>query len=349
LKFPKYPERGTNPTREVLRVRLKAAEQDKEKLVPNFRVPAWLRPYVMRMKPFGVGEFVGADRLRLHSAVRQMEAVLAKKGVRGTRARHSIRRTLDAATRHQLEKLQLDQIDFDHACADKKRRQLIRHIQRLKQETGSPPPDALSKKSIGGLNRVIAQADWTTFDTETYTDLMLEFVDVLKAASPPRVAERGLDAIFGPLRLPENPSVRKLVREGTPAVIALWETMPSDSRSCVEKDLRSWTPSKRDQLSAFLGKLIELLRKHKPNGKLGRRKASERLYLERVKAICKRVGLCPSSAYNGYQIEQVGSPFQQYLSAALQAVGDSATVSRRQAQNLRERRAIDSPSSSKRL
>lgn len=308
-----------------------------KRLVANFRMSARMRPYVNRIKPFGIGEFGGTGRAALFAAIHEMKHLLAKKRVVGARARKAIRRTLDAAARHQLDRLRLDQIDAERAHADRKLSQLMRHIRRLNREVSGPSKPALSKSSKGNLNRVVASVDWKNFDSEVYNDLVHALRESLQGASPPRAADKALQAIYGPLQSRKNPHVKKLERSGTPAMIVLWETMPDETRVRVEADLRSWMPPARGELPVFLDEVETLFKRHKPQGTPGRRDALERRYLKAVAGIWFRLDLKIGLAKGGSKHRRPESRYQRFARLALNAIGDGTTVSARQVGKIRER------------
>jgi Bacteriophage Sf6, terminase small subunit-like len=130
-----------------------------------------------------------------------------------------------------------------------------------------------------------------------------------------------------------------------PQLIDLWESISEATRIEVERLMQHAGTS--TSLSAWLISLADLLVQERPARKLGAPRSQLQLFVWRVAAIWRRLGLRPGLAYNfflhpGGQDRRGGrieSGFQSYCRAALAAFGDFSEISARQVENAKKKRA----------
>jgi hypothetical protein len=122
--------------------------------------------------------------------------------------------------------------------------------------------------------------------------------------------------------------VAGITRTAPPEIIELWERMSAATRQQVERKIRDAAAKK--SATEFLRQIAELLMRLLPKSKVGRRRSSQRSYLERVGKIWQGLGLRIGRAYDGMAGVSVESTFQRYCRLALLAVGENTGVSGRQ-------------------
>jgi hypothetical protein len=176
--------------------------------------------------------------------------------------------------------------------------------------------------------------DLRHFDTE----MLAELIHTMMTAtlSPNRAAEELRSAIsVASLKSSNDKSVRKIRRWGPLAFVELWELMPFETRSEVERSVRERSPKRA---LAFFRCLAGELKKHSPQLKRVRRPPVVRFFGDRVAKIWGELGLHVGRAYDGDMAQHLESDFQKFCRLALTAVGDQSRISGRQLDALKARR-----------
>jgi hypothetical protein len=254
-----------------------------------------------------------------------MTDVLIKKKIPEQQAQRAVAEALDIAADYQLEPLRLDRCLRDLSRSRGCLSRLLQHLDRLNQAISKLPPLAKGK-----LNKIVTEQDWQNFDTETFNELIVAMTDALSKASPACTAEIALAAINEKIGSDTHPAVVQIVRTARPALIELWESIPAETRTQVEANLRSWAPPKRGPAIAFVNRLGALLVTFRPQLNDGRRSAIIGHLGQRVARIWHGLGLDVVSGRSKYQ-----GTFQRFSQFALIAVGDDTRLSNRQVTNLK--------------
>jgi hypothetical protein len=309
------------------------------RLRENFKIANQMKPYGNRLR-FRLAYFDLADqddKLRLENARREMTDILIKKKIPEEQAQRAVAEALDIAADHQLEALRRDRCLRDLNRSRGRLRRFIEQLDRLNQAISKLPPLAKGK-----LNKIATEQDWRNFDTETFTELIVAMTDALSESSPACTAEKVLAAMNEKIRSGTHPAVVQIVRTARPALIELWETIPAETRTQVEANLRNWAPPKRRPAIEFVNRLGALLETFRPQLNDGRRPSIIRRLGQRVARIWHGLGLNVVSGRSKYQ-----GTFQRFIQLALIAVvGDDSRLSNRQVTNLKShiRRERDSKS-----
>jgi hypothetical protein len=177
--------------------------------------------------------------------------------------------------------------------------------------------------------RVFAKIEGSPFDSETF----IEVVETITASLPEIGPRRLADNIFSLIH-PEPVGARR------PPIINQWETMPATTRVKVEGVVQA-NPSR--SLVPWLDDVANLLDQERPARKRGAPRSIRQVFVSRIAAIWRKLGLEPGLAYDfflhpadGDRISHGGrveSRFQRYCRAALTAVGDPTEISARQVVN----------------
>jgi len=205
----------------------------------------------------------------------------------------------------------------------------------------------LPAKTRGVLNRRITPIlEPGIFDTEVLIEVMEALAQCLREASPKRLADDALSIIYQPL--PVFKDVKPLSNQPertSPLLIDLWESISGSTRIEVERLMQQVGTSR--SCSAWLVSLADLLGQERLARKLGAPRSQLQLFVSRVAAIWRRLGLRPGLTYNFFLHpggpDRVGrggrieSGFQSYCRAALSAFGDFSEISARQVENAKKR------------
>ena len=240
-------------------------------------------------------------------------------------ADRAILKTLEAAFDFQLADLRYRFIKTIEVRSHDTLDDLIRGLRQLSDAIAQLPPT-----SKGELNkRVFAKIEGAPFDSETF----IEVVETITASLPEIGPRRLADNIFSLIH-PEPVGARR------PPIINQRETMPATTRVKVE-GMAQANPSR--SLVPWLDDVANLLDRERPARKRGARRSITQVFVSRIAAIWRKLGLEPGLAYDfflhpasGDQIGRGGrveSRFQRYCRAALTAVGDPTEISARQVVN----------------
>jgi hypothetical protein len=297
----------------------------------NLEVANRMEPYArrlrLRLKHFDVSDL--KKKQRLANAHREMTKILVKKKMSPDEAHWTVAQTLDIAADHQLEVLRRDQNLQDLSRSQRDLRCLIKQLDRLGLAISKLPPLAKGK-----LNKiVVAKQDWRNFDTETFSELVQAMTSALSESSPACTSEKVITAINEKIRSGTHPAVTQIVRTAPPALIELWQIIPSETRTQVEASLRNWVPPTRRPAMEFLIRLSTLLKKFQPRLKRGQRSPIELRFGQRVARIWQGLGLHVGRAVSGHS--KYRGTFQRFTRFALIAVGDDMRLSNRQVVNLK--------------
>jgi hypothetical protein len=312
------------------------------RLRESFTIANQMKPYGDRLR-FRLAHFDLADqgnKLRLENARREMTDILIKKKIPEEQAQRAVAEALDIAADYQLEALRLDRCLRDLSRSRACLRRLIKQLERLNQEISKLPP--LAK---GQLNKIVTERDWPNFDTETYNELIVAMTDALSESSPACTVEKVLAAINEKIGSGTHPAVVQIVRTARPALIELWETIPAETRTQVEANLRNWAPPKRRAAIEFVDRLGALLEKFWPQLNHGRRLSIIGRLGQRLARTWHAVGLNVVSGRS-----RSPGTFQRFTELALiGVVGGDTRLSNRQVTNLKSRIRRERDSKSKSL
>jgi len=311
------------------------------RLHENFTVANRMGPYANRLR-LRLGHFDVSDpkkKRRLTDARSEMTKILVKKKIRQNEAQQAVRQTLDIAADHQLEALRRERNLDDLRRSQRHLRRLSKQLDQFSRAIARLPP--LTK---GKLNKIVAELDWRSFDTEMFNELIQAMTDALSTSSPACTGERILTAMNEKIRSGTHPAVVQIVRTARPALVELWESIPAETRTQVEANLRNWGPPKRRPVIEFVNRLVALLEKFRPQLKRGRRPPIARRLGQRVARIWHGLGLNVGRAFSGHSKYQ--GTFQRFTRLALIAIGEDSRLSNRQVTNLKShiRRKRDSRS-----
>ena len=203
---------------------------------------------------------------------------------------------------------------------------LIRNLRERRNAIALLPPNSkgeLNKRVVG----IIARAQ---FDSEAFIEIVETITAVLPQIGPRRLADDIL-SLFRP-----EPDRR-------PPIIDQWEAMPATTRVKVEAMLGA-KPSR--SLVGWLNDVADLLEEEQPACKRGAPRSISQVFVSRIAAIWRTLGLEPGLAYDFFlhpaDDDRIGrggrveSVFQRYCRAALTAVGDSTEISARQVANYKK-------------
>jgi hypothetical protein len=300
-------------------------------LLSQFRITASMQHYVLRLRLRGGDYDFGSDSeaaVAFTKHIGEMRRILMEKRIPAIVADRAILKTLEAAVDFQLAAIRYRFIkimeDQSHGALDR----LIDTLRKLRDAIARLPP-----RSKGELNRQITEVlCQPIFDTEVFIDLIEALAAALPKLSPERHAKSALAIIDS------EP------KEGRRSpVIDMWETMSATTRVSVEGLIE---PTTSTSLVPWLGRLVDLLHRERPTRKPGVPRAITRVFVSRVAAIWRTLGLNPGLAYNFFLYpatdEEIGrggrteSRFQRYCHAALAAFGDLTEISARQVQQVRK-------------
>jgi hypothetical protein len=202
---------------------------------------------------------------------------------------------------------------------------LIRDLRQISDGIAQLP--ATSK---GQLNkRLFTKVNETPFDSEVFIEIIETIDQALPEIGPRRLADNVLSLI--------DPTPRGARR---PPIIDQWESMPPVTRVKVEAMVQA---IRSRSLLRWLEEVADLLERERPARTRGAPRSVARVFVSRVGAIWRTLGLNPGLAYDfflhpadGDRIGRGGrveSRFQRYCRAALTAIGDPTEVSARQVVN----------------
>jgi hypothetical protein len=259
----------------------------------------------------------------------EMAKILKRKKVPEDEAKSAVERTLEIATYHPLERPRRDRYLENQAEAIQGLKRLLKHVERIARAISRLTPSAQAE-----LNRIMSWHDLRHFDTEMFAELVHTMMSA--TLSPDRVADEMRSAMsVASLKSSNDKCVREIRRSGPPAVLELWELMPAQTRSAVERSVRRRAPKRA---LAFFRHLASELKKHSPQPKRIRRPPLVRFFGHRVAVVWRKLGLHVGRAYDGEMAQHLESDFQKFCRLALTAVGDESRISGRQVDALKARR-----------
>jgi hypothetical protein len=266
---------------------------------------------------------------------KEMEAILISKKIARDKAELAVVETLNVAANHFLEPLRRAGSRDDLRRANSRLAALIELIESFGHFVSKLPP-----KSRGKLNSVLAKQDLHNFDTEVFASIIHSIIDELSRVSPAAIAEKArLVLSDAASHASTNPVLAQIPRTAPPKILELWETIPAQTRVQVEADVRNLPPHK--SAAKFLRYLVSALKSSHPLLKTGRRPGTERLFVQSIGAIWRRLGLSPGRAYfPGDQFRRPShtpSSFQRFCDLALNAVANKARVSSRQVLHIKRK------------
>jgi hypothetical protein len=129
-----------------------------------------------------------------------------------------------------------------------------------------------------------------------------------------------------------------------PLIVDQWEAMPAITRVAVEGVLQA--ANRSHSLGRWLDDVAGFLDRERPARKRGAPRSITQVFVSRVAAIWRTLGLSPGLAYD-FQLHpatdnrigrggRIESVFQRYCRAALTAVGDFREISARQVANYKK-------------
>jgi hypothetical protein len=291
-----------------------------------------MRPYVQRIRLRGTDfdfESDPAAAVAFAKCNLEMRRILVEKHhVPGVAADRAIQRTLEAAVDFQIADLRYRSLKTTEAQSHSTLDRLIQSLRQLSDAIAQLPPPSKGKVN----KRVFAKIDGTPFDSEVF----IEVIETLAAALPDVAPRRLADNVLSLIHLEPGGARR-------PPIIDQWEAMPATTRVKVERMVND-IPSRF--LVRWLNHVAGLLEQERPAPKRGAPSSVARVFVSRVAAIWRTLGLNPGLAYNfslhpatadrigrGGRVESL---FQRYCHAALTAVGDPRKISARQVTNYKK-------------
>jgi hypothetical protein len=304
-----------------------------------------MRPYVLRLRLRGRDFDFGSDAAAADAftlCINQMTEILVRRRISVAAAYKAILATLEAAAQQQLSQTRFDHLRQLESHSLRALDQLISELRALELAITRLPA-----KTRGALNRRITPIlKPGIFDTEVLIEVIEAVAQGLREASPKRLADDALSIIHQPL--PVFKDVKPLPNQSErrrPVLIDLWESISEATRIEVERLMQQAGTS--TSFGAWLVLLADLLAQERPARKLGAPRSQLQLFVSRVAAIWRRLGLRPGLAYNFFlhpggqdrigRGGRIESGFQSYCRAALAAVGDFSEVSARQVENAKKR------------
>jgi hypothetical protein len=161
------------------------------------------------------------------------------------------------------------------------------------------------------------------FDTEIFIELVNCVAACLPELSPQRSAADALVALHA-----DGSS------EHTWPILALWESIPSLTRTKVEQKV-----GKRLQRSGIelLRLFPDLLDEFRPKKRSGAPPSIHFAFALKIERIWREIHLKSGRQYDGCTGHHLKSPFVRFCEAALAAVGTEGAISDRQVSNLKKR------------
>ncbi len=302
------------------------------RLLEQFRISTAMHPYLLRLRLSGSDFDFGATPERAAAFTKSIgemrRSLLQTRRVSAIAADRAILKTLEAAFDFQLADLRYRSLKAMEAQSNATLDQLIRNLQALVEAIARLPPT-----SKGQLNkRVFAQIDQAPFDSEAFADIIETIAQVLSEIGPRRLANNTLCLIH------HDPGSNR-----RSPLIDAWEAMPAVTRVKVETMVQD-NPSR--SLVPWLANLAHMLERERPVRKQGPPRTISQLFVSRVAAIWRTLGLKVGLAYDLFlhpaDEDSIGrgghveSRFQRYCRAALTAVGDPTKISARQVVNYKK-------------
>jgi hypothetical protein len=300
------------------------------RLLSQFRISAAMRLYVLRIRLRGTDFEFGSEpeqAVAYTKCIREMRRILVeKRRIPAIAADRAILKSLEAAFDFQLAHLRYWFLKTTEVQSHTTLDHLIRNLRERRNAIALLPPNSkgeLNKRVVG----IIARAQ---FDSEAFIEIVETITAVLPQIGPRRLADDIL-SLFRP-----EPDRR-------PPIIDQWEAMPATTRVKVEAMLGA-KPSR--SLVGWLNDVADLLEEEQPACKRGAPRSISRVFVSRIAAIWRTLGLEPGLAYDFFlhpaDDDRIGrggrveSVFQRYCRAALTAVDDSTEISARQVANYKK-------------
>jgi hypothetical protein len=202
---------------------------------------------------------------------------------------------------------------------------LIGGLRELSNAIAQLPPTPKGKLNVR-VSPILGRAP---FDSETFIEIIEEITATLPELSPRRLA----DEIFSLIHSDAAGTRR-------PLIVDQWEAMPATTRVTIEGVLQA---NSSRSLVGWLDDVAGLLDRNRPARKRGAPRSLTQIFVSRVAAIWRTLGVNPGLAYDFFlrpaTDERIGRAgrieggFQRYCRAALTAVGDYREVSARQVVN----------------
>jgi hypothetical protein len=310
-----------------------------DRLLNRFRISAVMHPYVLRVRLRGWHFDFGSNAetaVEFNVCINQMRKILVQRRIPVVAADKAISETLEAAVDHQLSQLRFDRLRAMEDQSHTTLQRLIEVLRRIGDAISQLPPT-----SKGVLNeRVSGVFEQQIFDTEVFIDVMETIVATLPELSPRRLANDVLSLIY-----PAPDEGRRL------PIIDLWETMPATTRVKIEELVQKLKLT--TSVVGWLNCIADLLARERPQRKRGAPRSTLQLFVRRVAAIWRRLGLTPGLAYS-FNLHpgghdrigrggRIDSAFQRYCRSALATFGDTTKISARQVGNAKQMYGANPP------
>jgi hypothetical protein len=307
-------------------------------LLTQFRISVAMKPYALRLRLRGSDFDFGSDpkaAVVFTKCIDEMRRILVKKGdVSAVAADRAILKSLEAAVDFQLADLRYRSLKTMEAQSFDMLDRLTLNLRQLADAIAQLAPN--TKRELN--KRVSGIFQQGTFDSEVF----IEIIDAITASLPELAPRRTANHVFSIIH-PEPADGRRS------PIIDRWEAMPATTRLKVEGLLQQSKPS--TSLVQWLNRLVDLLDRCRPAGKVGAPRSITQAFVLRIATIWRSLGLSAGLAYDFLlssatdgQIHggRVESSFQRYCRAALTAFGDPTKVSARQVANykMRTRKAL---------
>jgi hypothetical protein len=236
------------------------------------------------------------------------------------KATNAVRETLDAATNTKYATQRFDNSEMVRKQGTVVLDKLISKFRSFVHAISKLPPNskAVLNKRIAGITKN------GVFDTEVFAELVDSIADCLPQLSPKKLANEALSHL-----LADTPC------GGRPPIVRLWETIPSITRSRVERKIEA---SLSQSGVALLRSIPELLDSYRPSIGLGAPASPNFQFVKEADRIWSSLGLKSGRRYNAIKgAVHVRSTFQRFCDAALEAAGHETRISDRQIANLKRK------------
>src|SRR6266852_4342805 len=188
------------------------------------RLPRSFRLDRVRLKRMGVCPAEPRAKPQLEDCRMEMANILSRKKIQQNKAKQAIDQTLDIAASHAMEGSRRERYFENRAEAKKGLDRLIKHLDRIEQALSKLTPSSQAK-----LNKIMAEREWRSFDTEIFAELIQAMMDA--KLSPARVADEARSAMSdASLKSFNDPVVYSIPRTAPPAILDLWEIIPAETR-----------------------------------------------------------------------------------------------------------------------
>jgi hypothetical protein len=304
---------------------------------PSYAPAHLMTTYVDRLRPKLRDLDLSSPEMKswLESGRAEMVNILVAKKISKRIAEWVVAQTLDLAVYQQLEELRRANLRSGLVVARESLSTLNRNVDRLVQAILKLPAASRTK-----LNKIMAQQDWEHFDTETFSELILTIQAASSSLSPTCFAIELRSTIEqSASKVSKDTAVMEVGRTGPPAILELWDMLPSKTRVQLEEHIRNSPPP--TSALRFFQELASALARCRVN--FGQSHPVEFAFAERVARLWAKLDLNIGRAYDFNELRHVESYFQKFCRIALTVIGDHSRISDRQISHLKVKFAAKTP------